>query len=555
MYKTWPSIYVNTQWKVPGGAAIEDGVKYPTQQLMQPETDETMNLNHEDSLNEETRLLDNGFILYKRRWLILAVFSLVSMTNEVIWISLSSITSIVKVYYHVDSIAVNWLAIIFMLLFIFVIGSSYILDRFGLRFTIIMGAALNATGSCLRCVGANRDGFALVFIGNTCAALAQSLIMFIPPGLAAAWFGAHERATASAIGVMMNLLGISVGFLMATIVPNSPDMEFVGKQMSILLVSQAVVCTLLLVLSVLFIEEKPPTAPSQSQALLLRLADKKTMQKIFEGKIQWTSNQEDNLKFTDDDDVDFDDDDDDKSSFKTTESSISQSTDVNIVNNATIDRIPSFRESILLLLKSKSFHLLCQSYSLGFGCLGGYNVVLNGMITWKYPGKEREIGYLGCAANLFGVVAMFFSGVWLDRSKTYRKLIAIAMALCVLFIVIFNLLLNYDDNFVILFFSFCVFGFFSFPFFSCGLEYAADIMYPISEGTTSCVIMFVGNIYAVIISNILAIVVRKGGANIIGYILAGFYAVSLALVLVNQPRLKRSQMEESARKLPPFQSH
>ena len=40
-------------------------------------------------------------ILYPRRWLVLLIFSLITMTNEVIWISLSSVSSIIKDYYQV----------------------------------------------------------------------------------------------------------------------------------------------------------------------------------------------------------------------------------------------------------------------------------------------------------------------------------------------------------------------------------------------------------------------------------------------------------------------
>ncbi len=480
---------------------------------------------------EETPLLD-GFKLYKRRWLILAVFSLVSMTNEVIWISLSSITSIVKVYYGVDSLAVNWLSIIFMLLFVFVLISSYTLDRHGLKFTIIIGSVLNGIGSCLRCAGANRDGFVFVFIGNTFAALAQSFLMFIPPRLAAVWFGEHERATASAIGVLMNLFGISVGFLMATMVPNSSDMDLVKSRMSTLLISQAVVCSCLVLLSVLVIEERPPTPPSQSQALVMKLADRKAMQEIFEGKLVWDSSEEDKLEYADNGGAD-------ELVYKKPAESTKGA--------QSFQNIPNFRQSLLLLAKNKSFHILAQAYSIYFGCLGAYNTVLNEMIIWKYPGKEKEIGYLGCAANLFGVIAMFFCGVWLDRTKIYKKLSSVIISLCLISILVFTLILRYDDNFITLFVSFCVFGFFSFPFMSAGLEYAADMAYPISEGTTTCVVMLIANIYAAVLSNVLGVAVRSAGAHTAGYLLAACYAVSLVLVLVNDPPLKRTEVEKNLR--------
>ncbi len=137
-----------------------------------------------DSRTSEIQPLLGKFILYKRRWLVLAVFSLVSMTNQVIWVSLSSISTIVERYYQVRSTAVNWLSMLFLAFFIlFVVLSSYMLDRYGLRFAIIIGAVLNGLGSCLRCIGSNRDGFIYVFLGSSLAGIGQVFLLIYLQGL------------------------------------------------------------------------------------------------------------------------------------------------------------------------------------------------------------------------------------------------------------------------------------------------------------------------------------------------------------------------------------
>ena len=40
--------------------------------------------------------------LYRRRWVMLSIFSLISMMNEVIWIGLGSVASVVQAYYQVS---------------------------------------------------------------------------------------------------------------------------------------------------------------------------------------------------------------------------------------------------------------------------------------------------------------------------------------------------------------------------------------------------------------------------------------------------------------------
>eukprot|EP00794_Sanderia_malayensis_P009023 gene9023-9987_t len=484
----------------------------------------------------------NRFILYKRRWLILALFSLVSMTNEVIWISLSSITSIVQVYYQVDSIAVNWLSMVYMLLYIFVIGSSFMLDRFGLRFTIIIGAMLNGIGSCLRCIGANRNGFVFALLGNTSAALAQCFILFIPPRLAAVWFGEFERATASSIGVLMNMLGVAVGFLMGgTMVPSSDDMDCVVRSgMHNLLLSQAVFCTFLALLTVVFIKAAPPTPPSQSQKLVLQLKDKNLIQKQLDAEVLATdASKEGGLKNEEKKSMSSKEEISDGVVIISNNQSLENGGSHNN-DNAKYHKLPSFYDSLLILMKDKSFHLVCQAYGLYFGLFAAYNTILNQMVIAKYNGKEMEIGYMGFAAVMFGLFAIFFSGIWLDKTRRYKILSVVIFVTCSATMLLFTLLLRYHDHFILMFASFCIFGFFSYPYMSAGLEHAAEITYPIPEGTTSGILLLVGNVYGIILTYIVGAAIEKGGSEIGGYIMAASYAIGAILVgIINAP-LKRT---------------
>ena len=452
------------------------------------------------------------------------MFSLISMTNEVIWISLSSITSIVQEYYRVDSIAVNWLSLIYMLLYVFVVASSFILDKYGLRFTIIIGALLNAIGSCLRAIGANRDGFALALLGNTSAAMAQCFILFIPPRLAAVWFGDSERATASSIGVLMNMFGVAIGFLMGgTMVPNDRDMDCaVMHGMQRLLLSQAIFCTLLTFVSLVVIKDAPPTPPSRSQELVLKIKNRKFAADIF------ADSEEGNSRVKDDPE-------------STEASLLKRSANGNMFTfGSNCHHVPAFGESLLILARQKSFHLVCQAYGLYFGLFAAYNTILNQMVISKYPGKEKEIGYMGFAAVNCGLFAIFFSGIWLDKTRKYKILsIAIFTAGSVTML-LFTLLLEYHDNFLVLFVSFCVFGFFSYPYMSAGLEHVAEITYPVPEGTTSGILLLVGNIYGIILTYIVGAAIEKGGGDLGGYVMTGCYFIGIVLVALNFAPLKRS---------------
>lgn len=474
---------------------------------------------HITKKTEDGSTENNKFRLYKRRWIVLAVFSLISMTNEVIWISLSSITSIVKAYYNVSYVAVNMLSMIYMIFYVFVIVSAYLLDKQGLKFTIVIGGALNGIGSCLRLIGSSRDGFVYAFLGNASAALAQCFILFVPPTLAAVWFGEKERATASAIGVLMNMLGVAVGFLMGgTMVPSSEDYDGVVRDgMFNTLMAQAVFCTFLVILSVILIRNAPSSPPSMSQLLILKskqAAAKKTNKYRVQTKtVEDTDNQ-----------------------VATSGDSSTASTDSNV-------KTAGFLQNLKSLSKDRAFYLVTQSYGLYFGLFAAYNTVLNQMCMLNYPGKEKEIGLMGFTSVLLGLVGILLAGIWIDKTNRYKSISIGTFVCCSVALLIFTLLLQYGGNFTLVFVSFCIFGFFSYPYMTVGLEHAAEVTYPIPEGITSGILLLVGNIYGIILTFILGAIIEKGRADVAGYVMVVIYTLGLVVVICIKGELKRMKAD------------
>jgi FLVCR family feline leukemia virus subgroup C receptor-related protein len=68
--------------------------------------------------------------LYKRRWVILLIFVFYSMSNAMQWIQYSIISNIVTRFYGVDSLAVNWTSMIYMITYVpLIFPASWFLDR------------------------------------------------------------------------------------------------------------------------------------------------------------------------------------------------------------------------------------------------------------------------------------------------------------------------------------------------------------------------------------------------------------------------------------------
>lgn len=104
-----------------------------------------------------------------------------------------------------SQVALDWLSMIYMLAYIpFIFPATWLLDRYGLRVTAIVGALLNAVGAWIKCAAIGPSRFAVLMTAQGVCAIAQIFILGIPARLAAVWFGPSEVSTATSIGVFGN---------------------------------------------------------------------------------------------------------------------------------------------------------------------------------------------------------------------------------------------------------------------------------------------------------------------------------------------------------------
>lgn len=168
-------------------------------------------------------------------------------------------------YLNVSLEEVNWLSLVFMVVFVpLSLGSTWMLDAVGLRITLILGSWLNMLGALIRVLGAalRENVFILVFLGQTLSALAQPLIVFTPTKLAALWFPEHQRATANMLASMSNPLGLLLANLLSPLL-----LGFYGSIPTILMAYSVPACLSCLLATVGVWSSAPPTAPSASATI------------------------------------------------------------------------------------------------------------------------------------------------------------------------------------------------------------------------------------------------------------------------------------------------
>ena len=461
------------------------------------------------------------------------------MINEEIWMSLSTITSIVKGYYQVDPIWINWLSLIYILLLVLLLPpSSYFLTRYGLRCTMVMGGMLNALGSCLRLIGSGRNGFVYVFVGSTISGLGQCCLFFLPPHIAAVWFGDNERTVASSIGMLASFSGVAAGFLLSTFfVSNLREYESkIGHGIRNLLMFEALASTVLFLLCVFVVKDAPPTPPSRSQELRCKGVTSSYVDKITTLKDETEqgllSPKSEKCKS--------------ETSVSNSEANHSHKVYNTFGNESACDKveenIPSFKDSLIMLFKDKQFNLLCQAYAIYTASMFSYTTVLNEITVYAFPGKEKEVGFIGIATVLSSLLSMFLCGVILNRTKHFKFFSVMIFFLAFISTLLLTIVLHTVKSIELTFLLYILYGLFSYPFVSAGLEYVAEVTFPVPEITSSSVCLMFSSLYGVILTEIFGILLENG-INIGGYIISGLYGLGFLLVMITKARLKRSSID------------
>jgi len=205
--------------------------------------------------------------LYGYRWVVLGVFSILNALVQMNWITFAAVTGDAASFYRVSELQIGLLSMVFMIVFVVVsIPASYVIDTYGVRVGVGIGAVLTGVFAMAR--GLWASDYTLVLISQIGLAVGQPFVMNAITKVGARWFPITERATAAALPSLAQFVGIIVAMAATPFVVSSAGM-------SGMLVWYGVVSVVGAVASLVFIRERPPTAPSST--------DQDERFKVFEG--------------------------------------------------------------------------------------------------------------------------------------------------------------------------------------------------------------------------------------------------------------------------------
>jgi len=208
---------------------------------------------------------NSGFKIYGYRWVMLVVYMFMVAMNQLLWITFAPITSEAVTYYGVSDLWIGILSMSFMVIFIiFSIPASWIIDTYGIRVGVGIGAVLTGIFGLTR--GLVTTNFSLLLISQIGIAIGQPFLLNAITKLSARWFPASERGTASGLGTLAMYIGILSGMIITPFLT-------VGWGISGMLYIYGILSVVAAVIFLVFSKEGPPTAPclpgEEERALVL----------------------------------------------------------------------------------------------------------------------------------------------------------------------------------------------------------------------------------------------------------------------------------------------
>ncbi|XP_025988426.1 feline leukemia virus subgroup C receptor-related protein 2 [Solenopsis invicta] len=400
-------------------------------------------------LNEMSDVKPFKLKVYKKRWIILIIYMIYNATNSSQWIEYSIISNIVTRYYGVSSLMVDWTSMIFMATYVvFVFPASYVIDKCGLRWTIIIGTALNCLGGWIKTFSVHPGKFYVAFIGHTVVALTQTLILPIPGRLAAQWFPSTELSTATSLGILGNQLGIALGFLLVPImVKNHDNLDDIGKDLTRLCWIIAIIGTIVFGLVLILYQNEPKLAPSETRAL----------QELNRAK-----------------------------------------------------KREEFMAPIKRLCKNKNYMMLCNCYGLNVGVLDVVSTLLNQIFLAHFENGEEDAGRIGLAIILTGMAGSVSFGIILDKTHKFKETAVTVYFLAFVGQILFAVFTCLGIKWMV-YVSAIFLGFFVSGYLTLGYELSTEFTYPETENIPAGFLNVTTSIYGIILIAIFGIILNAYG--------------------------------------------
>jgi len=412
--------------------------------------------------------------VYNKRWLILAVFCMLSASCGYQWVEYNTLTSAVIVYWSTNEVVVSITTLMSQALYIpLMFVATYALEMHGLRKVLIFSSVMNLAGSIAKIFSVDPHMFSFSLLGQFFAAVAQSFILEVPAYLASLWFDSSQVSTATSIGVFGNQFGVAIGYLIPMyIVPSYSKRVYstilnkttnqiivhlnktakineepaVQSGIKLMFSTAAGFCLLVTLLTFFVISDEPSCPPSRAGS---RRNSKKR----------------------------------------------------EIVVSKKICCNDGYFLSLKTLCLDFHFILLLISFGINNGTYNALSNLLTPLASpyFTYPGAGNMLNISEVVMVATGVFGVLLFGFVLDKTKAYKLTAILLLSLSTFVITIFGITMQLRRMWIN-FLTIGTLGFTMIGFLPVGYELAAEMTYPVSEAISSGLLNISAQVFSIIMT-------------------------------------------------------
>jgi sugar phosphate permease len=201
---------------------------------------------------------NNTYQVYGYRWIILLLIFIITVIIEIQWLTFAPIAREAREAYKVSAMQIDLLAMVFMIVFLIVcIPASYVIDKYGIRIGVGIGAVLTGIFSIMK--GIFAPSYTMMLVAQTGLGIAQPFILNSVTKVAAKWFPVNERATAVGLATLAQFVGFIVVMIVTPILVSGKNAPF---DISGMLMFYGIISLALSVIFIILMRENPPTPPA-----------------------------------------------------------------------------------------------------------------------------------------------------------------------------------------------------------------------------------------------------------------------------------------------------
>jgi len=210
---------------------------------------------------------DSTFKVYRYRWIILILFMVISFVIQLQWLAHAAVARPADVFYKGQFnpnsfFNIDFLAMVYMLVYIVIsIPASWVIDTYGIRVGIGIGAIIAAISGLVK--GIYADNFTIILWAQVGLAIAQPFVLNAVTAVTVRWFPLRERGLAAGLAILAQYLGIIAAMLITPLlIGTDPAKPGYGSGFPHMLMFYGWLTFGAAVLTLIFLKEKPPTAPA-----------------------------------------------------------------------------------------------------------------------------------------------------------------------------------------------------------------------------------------------------------------------------------------------------